>query len=160
MKTNRTVPHKRKRNGKTDYKKRLELLKSRKPRVVIRTTNSQIIVQIIEYNPEGDDILAEAKATDLEEHGWEHNTKNLPAAYLTGLIASKKADVDEGVLDIGLQNRHKGGRIYAGLKGVIDGGINVPASEEAFPSQQRLEGQHISEDVQDNFQDVKQKVSE
>ena len=48
-------------------------------------------------------------------------------------------------LDMGLATPVKGSRIYAALKGAIDAGLNIPASEEAFPSQERISGKHVAE---------------
>lgn len=40
----------------TDYRKRYALLKSDLPRLVIRFTNRQIIMQLVTYEPQGDRI--------------------------------------------------------------------------------------------------------
>lgn len=157
-KTTRTVYHRRKREGKTNYKKRLELLKGRKPRVVIRKTNNQIIVQLIKYDAKGDEVTSTFNQSNLKENGWKHNAKNIPAAYLTGLLAGKQSKVKEAILDTGLQTPHKGGRIYAALQGVIDAGVKVPASKEAFPSEDRLKGSHISKEVEKSFEKIKKKI--
>lgn len=145
-----TVPHRRKREGRTDYKKRLALLKSRQTRLIIRRTNQQLIIQAADYNPKGDQIHVTVTGNNLKEHGWEHSTKNIPAAYLTGYLAAKRcldADIDSGILDIGLHTPHTGGRIYAALKGLIDGGLDVPADSTVFPSEDRLNGEHIDTDL-------------
>ena len=146
MKTKYTVQFRRKRDQKTNYKKRLALLKSRKPRVVIRKQNKQIIIQLVAYEPGGDKILSSTTSLELKKQGWKHGTKNLPAAYLTGLLfASKAAKVKkEAVLDMGLQTPRKGSVIFSALKGVIDGGLKVPASEEIFPDESRIKGEHIA----------------
>ena len=46
-----SLPFRRKRKGKTNYKKRLKLLLSNKPRLVIRPFIKNIIAQIVEYHP-------------------------------------------------------------------------------------------------------------
>ena len=61
----RTI-YKRKKNGKTDYKKRLKLLKSRKPRLVIRKSLTQITAQVIQYQDEGDKVLVSAHSSELK----------------------------------------------------------------------------------------------
>lgn len=157
-KTTRTVYHRRKREGKTNYKKRLELLKGRTPRIVIRKTNSQIIIQIVKYSADGDNVQSTFNAQNLKEKGWKHSTKNIPAAYLTGLLAGKKSKVKKAILDTGLQTPHKGGRIYAALQGIIDAGVHVPASHEAFPPKNRVSGSHISEKVEKDFEKIKKKI--
>ena len=45
-----TVAVRRKRKGKTNYKKRLRLLLSSKPRLVVRTSSRNVLGQIIVYN--------------------------------------------------------------------------------------------------------------
>ncbi len=50
----RTVPHRRKREAKTNYKKRLALLKSGEYRLVLRKTTNTMIAQIVEYHVDGD----------------------------------------------------------------------------------------------------------
>ena len=51
MKTHKTraAAYRRKREGKTDYRKRLRLLLSGKPRLVIRRSLRDISAQVIEY---------------------------------------------------------------------------------------------------------------
>jgi len=151
---------KRRLEEKTNYRKRLGLLKSGKARLVIRKSLSNIMVQIVKYNPKGDETVATAVSMDLKKMGW-NRTGNVPAAYLTGLMAGKMAKekkVEEAVLDLGLQTSTKGSRIYAALKGVVDAGVSVPHSEEILPSSDRIEGKHISEEVAKQFQEVKKKI--
>jgi large subunit ribosomal protein L18 len=141
------VKFRRRREGKTDYMKRLALLKSRKPRVVVRRTNRYIIVQFIGFKGEGDGVIAYAFSKELEKYGWPYGGKNLPAAYLTGYLAAmraKKAGVTEAILDIGRFPSTKGSRLYAALKGVLDAGIDVPHSPEILPDEDRIRGEHIA----------------
>ena len=56
----RSVPFRRKREGRTDYKKRLAMLKSGKARLVVRKTLKNIYAQIIKYDAKGDIIIASA----------------------------------------------------------------------------------------------------
>ena len=143
---NYTVSYRRKRSGKTNYKKRLKLLLSSKPRLVVRKSLRSTIMQIIEYNPDGDKVLAAACSKDLTKLGWKGSTSNLSSAYLTGLLLgqkAKKAKVSEAILDIGLNTPAKGSRLFASVKGVIDSGLKVPSGNEIFPSKDRIEGKHI-----------------
>jgi large subunit ribosomal protein L18 len=156
------LQYRRKREGRTDYKKRLVLLKSGMPRLVIRASNKSMQAQIVEYSPDGDKVLATVHATDLKKHGWNGATGNLPAAYLTGVLLAHKlkkhtlgADL---ILDIGLQKHHKGGRLYAVAKGAIDGGLAVRVSEDVLPSQERLSGAHINEKIAGQISTVKAKL--
>lgn len=156
----RTAPFKRRMKKKTSYKKRLALLKSEKTRLVIRKSLSNISVQFINFKPNGDETIASAVSTELKKFGW-NRTGNIPAAYLTGLLAGKKAkekSIKEAVLDFGLQTSTKGSRIYAALKGVLDSGINVPHSKDILPSDDRIKGKHISEEIIKQFEEVKNKI--
>ncbi|MCF7871827.1 50S ribosomal protein L18 [Candidatus Woesearchaeota archaeon] len=166
-KTTYTVQYRRKRNGKTNYKRRLELLKGRQKRLIVRRTNTQIIMQIATYNPDGDKILLTTGSADLKKTGWKHDTKTLPAAYLTGLILAKEAQkhqITEAILDLGLQTPKKGNRIYSALKGAIDGGLKIPASKEIFPSEDRITGKHIAQhnekakSIQEDFEKTKKQI--
>ena len=55
----------RKRKGKTDYRKRLELLKAKKPRLVVRKSPSNVIVQVIKFKEKGDETIASACSKEL-----------------------------------------------------------------------------------------------
>ncbi|MBD3209326.1 50S ribosomal protein L18 [Candidatus Woesearchaeota archaeon] len=161
--TRRSVPYRRKRAGKTNYKKRLELLKSRQHRLVIRKTNKHVIMQIVDYHPDGDRVVASVSSKRLGRMGWQHSMKNIPACYLTGLLlarASKERDVEAAILDLGLQTPIKGSRLYAALKGAIDGGLAVPTSEDVFPSAERITGAHLQDKaVAEHFNKLKAQLT-
>ena len=140
------LPFKRRFEKKTNYRKRLGLLLSEKPRVVIRTSNKHTKTQIIKYETDGDKTLISANSQDLKKLGWKYSTSNLPAAYLTGLLVGQKAKknkIKDIVVDLGVQRTVKGSRLYATIKGIIDAGIKVPCSEEVLPSEERIKGEHI-----------------
>ncbi len=160
MRSTYTVKLKRKAEGKTDYKKRLNLLLAEKPRLVIRKSVDNISAQIINYEPDGDKILATAHSSSLKKLGWKHSTGNIPASYLTGLMLGKKVKgkVKEAILDIGLQKSVKGSRIYSCLKGVIDAGINVPHEAGILPDAKRISGEHISADIKKSFEELKSRI--
>jgi len=140
---------KRRREGKTNYKKRLKLLLSKKPRLVVRKTNRYIIAHIVEYDYKNHRDLTKVYVTSkkLSEFGWNYKSfKCIPAAYLTGYLLGKiclKEKIEEAILDAGIYRLTKGCRIYATLKGAIDSGLKVPHSEEILPSKDRIEGKHI-----------------
>ncbi len=144
----KTVEYRRKREGKTDYRNRVRLLQNNKPRVIIRVSLKNIMVQIAEYKEEGDNILASADSKEIEKKfGWKAGRSNIPAAYLTGYLLGKKAvkaGVKEAILDIGLEKSVKKGKIYSALKGILDGGLKVPCSEKVFPSEDSIKGIHIA----------------
>jgi len=65
----------------------------------------------------------------LAGYGYEGSTASTPAAYLTGMLFAVRtlaAGHDSGILDIGLARAKPGARIFAALKGAVDGGFDVP----------------------------------
>ena len=138
--------YKRKRQGKTDYKKRLTLLLSKKPKLVIRKSINNISLQVVQYFENGDKVIVSAKSSELSKFGWELNKSNIPAAYLTGLLIGKRAKekkVGEIIVDIGLNTPTKGGKLFAALKGTVDAGIQIPHSKEMFPDEKTISGENI-----------------
>ncbi len=155
------VQYKRKKEGRTDYKKRLTLLKSNKLRLVIRKSLKNVIVQIIKYEDNGDKVMASACSKELKKIGWNGSGRNLPAAYLVGLmcgVKAKKQKLNGLILDAGLQKLFKGNLIYCAMKGVVDAGVEVACSEEVFPSEERIQGTHISDSVVKEFETIKSKI--
>lgn len=153
------IEFRRKREGKTNYKKRLTLLLSGKNRLVIRKTLKNINIQIVEYHKDGDKIIASANSKELEKKfGWKAGRSNIPASYLTGYLLGKKAikiGVKEAILDMGFANNVKKNKIYTALKGVIDAGLKVPCNENIFPSEDVLKGIHIQNYAKKLLQDEK-----
>ena len=142
------IPFKRKRKGLTNYKKRKNLLLARKPRLVIRRSLKSIMLQVVEYVPSGDKVVLSAHSNEISKLGWKMNGNNLPGSYLTGFLLGKKAaekKIGECILDMGLYQSIKGNKIYAALKGAVDAGLKIPLSEEIFPSEERIKGNHIAE---------------
>ncbi|MEM2602579.1 MAG: 50S ribosomal protein L18, partial [Candidatus Bathyarchaeia archaeon] len=94
----------RRREGKTDYRRRKALLLSGLPRLVVRPTLKNIHVQIVEAGEGGDRTVASASSKELRKFDWKGGMGNVPAAYLTGLLAGKRAiakGISRAVLDIG-----------------------------------------------------------
>lgn len=155
------VGFRRRREGKTDYRRRQKLLRGATPRAVVRKTLNQTLVQIVEAEATGDHVVASARSLDLKEHGWSAGTGNVPAAYLTGYLAGKRAvakGVKDAVLDIGLQEPTRGGRVFAALQGLLDAGVQVPHSKDILPDKERIRGEHIGETVTKSFDAVKAKL--
>lgn len=138
MRLSRTYSMKLKRRveGKTDYKKRLALIKSRKPRLVARVKNKEVIAQVIEYQQKGDNIKANANSTELKKIGWDKHPGNSSSAYLTGYMCGKRA-IENGIkecnLDIGLHTPVNGSNVFAVLQGAIEAGLKIPHNEKCFP---------------------------
>ncbi|OLS33061.1 MAG: 50S ribosomal protein L18P [Candidatus Heimdallarchaeota archaeon AB_125] len=140
------VPFRRRREMKTDYGQRKRLLKSGKIRFVARPSNKQVLVQFIESKIGGDQTFVQVRSNELKKHGWDVATSNLPAAYLTGYLAGKKAlksKIKEAILDVGTFAVNPGTRLFATLKGVVDAGVEIPFNEKMIPSEKRLRGEHI-----------------
>jgi len=157
------VKPRRRREGRTDYRKRLSLLRSNKTRMVVRKTNNQTIVQFVEYKEKGDHIIAQAISKELKTNfNWKFSTSNTPAAYLTGYLAgmrAKEKKIDECILDIGRQRPVSGSKLFASLKGVIDTGIDCPHDEKKIPNDDRLKGKHIDEKIGSQVETILKKIS-
>lgn len=144
----RRVRYRREREGKTDYRYRAKLLKSRKPRLVTRVSLQHVRAQVAVHGPEGDDILASAFSKELKDFDWKGNTSNTPAAYLVGFLCGLRAkgeSVDSCVLDIDRFVPSSQSKIFAVLKGALDAGLDIPHDEEILPSEERCRGDHISD---------------
>lgn len=142
-----TVRYRRKREGKTDYKKRLKVLLANKPRLVVRKSLRGVSAQLIQFSPQGDKVLACATSRHLSKYEWKVQSFNSATAYLVGLligVKAKKIGVEKAILDIGLQSSRKGSNIYAVLKGALDAGLAIPHSDDILPSEERVSGAHIA----------------
>lgn len=136
---------KRIRERKTNYHKRSSLLLSKKRFITIKVTNQNILTQVLEPSITGDKVITSAHSTNLAKLGWKGSLNSLPACYLTGLLLGKKASfkgIDNAILYTGKDAFTE--RLSACLKGIIDGGIKIPSSEDSFPSIERLSGEHIA----------------
>lgn len=154
---------KRRRDGVTNYHKRLKLLKSGLPRLVVRPSNKGIIAQIVEYNEAGDKILATVNERSLKKLGIEVDGNSVPVAYLVGYAAglnAKKKKIGESILDTGRYNIIKGGRISAVLKGYVDAGAKIPYEKGIFPDKKRLAGEHLKKPLAQKLDDYKKQLEE
>lgn len=157
----RSQPLKRKRLGKTDYRARLKLLAGKKPRLVVRKSLKNIIVQIVEFHSNGDKIVVSASTKELQKiYGWDIARRNTPAAYLTGYLAGIKAkgkNMKEAIADLGFQTIGKGSLVLAAVKGAVDAGLKIPHNPESFPNEERIQGKHIKF-KKTSFDQVKQAI--
>lgn len=156
------VKPRRYRERKTDYRLRLKLLRGKKPRIVVRKSLKATRVQFVEYNPQGDKILVSAISNELiKEYGWKYSVATTPAAYLTGLLAGKRAKdngIKRGVLDIGLYNPIIGSKVFAALKGILDAGVECPHDAEILPKEDRIHGTHLNKDIKPIVDEIKTKI--
>ena len=137
---------KRIRDDKTNYRKRAAILIGRHSFVTVKVSDQNVAAQVLKPTPTGDIVIASAHSRELAKQGWKGALNNLPACYLTGILLSKKAlskGLSNAVLYIGKD--HFTSRVAACMKGIVDGGISMPISEESLPEQERIIGQHIAE---------------
>ncbi len=149
----------RRKEAKTDYKLRFNLLKSKKARLIVRKTNRYVIAQIIESDIAQDKVLESANSRDLLEKGWPKeksgSLKSLPAAYLTGLMLARhaKSKPKELVLDIGMHRSVHGGRVFAALKGAVDGGLKIAHDPKTLPKMERINSNKSLSGLTDKLKD-------
>lgn len=152
------VHFRRRRQGVTDFSKRIALLKSGKPRLVVRKTNKYVLVQVVQLSEKGDQTVTSATSKQLSKYGFAGKA-NTPSAYLTGLLVARaavKKGVKECVADFGRHAAIKGSLLYAALKGALEGGLKIPVGGEVFPSQERMEGKHLKSPA--GFKEATQKI--
>lgn len=157
------VKHRRRREGVTNLKKRLALVKSGKPRLVARVSSNMAVAQIIEYSREGDRTLVNTTSLELKKYGWEGHKGNVSAAYLTGLLCGVKAKakkIEEAVFDIGLHTPVHGSNVFAVLKGALDAGMSIPHDEKVLPPDERILSKLNTKKVKEKILKIKSEVGE
>jgi len=135
---------------------------SPKYRLVVRFSNTDITCQISSATTEGDRVLAAAYSHELPYFGIKVGLTNYAAAYATGLLVARRAlkklnlddkyigvkeadgqefivtPLDDGpnplyvLLDVGLARTTTGARVFAALKGAVDGGLEIPHNKKRF----------------------------
>ena len=133
------------REEKTNYKKRGTMLTGKRDFITVNITNQNTQVQILTPGMTGDKVVASAHSRYLLEKGWKGSRKSVPAAYLTGYLAGKKA-LGQGAKDAIMYTgtRRYTQRMAAALKGIVDAGVKVPADEKTFPPNERINGEHLT----------------
>lgn len=133
------------REEKTNYKKRGTMLMGKRDFITVNITNENTQVQILTPGMTGDTVIASAHSRYLLDKGWKGSRKSISAAYLTGYLAGKKAlkkGTKGAILYTGTRRFTQ--RMAAALKGIIDAGLAVPADPETFPSNERINGEHLT----------------
>jgi large subunit ribosomal protein L18 len=139
--------HRRRREGVTDYRARKKAILSRRTLLVVRVSGKNVSAQFVKPQVGGDLVLASVHSRALRKLKWNGSLKSVPACYLLGLLAAKKAKekgVTEAILYNGVSTFVRGSRVAAFAKGVRDAGVEVPMSEEAFPKEEILKGEAIA----------------
>jgi large subunit ribosomal protein L5e len=100
------VKNKRRREGKTDYRARRQMILQDKTkfgapkyRMVVRFTNSDIVAQIVHAKIAGDDVIQAAYAHELKNYGINFGLTNYAAAYCTGLLLARRTLSKLGLAD-------------------------------------------------------------
>lgn len=155
----------RRKEYKTDYLKRIKLLKSGSPRVVFKKTNKYIIAQYVKSKEAQDKVEMGITSKILIKYGWqkefEGSLKSIPASYLTGLLIGKKIlekKLEKPIIDFGMIRVLHKNRAFAFLKGLKDSGIKVECKEEFFPNEDRIRGEHLKKDFSKMFEEIKSKI--
>ena len=133
------------------------MLMGKRDFITVNITNENTQVQILKPGMTGDTVIASAHSRYLLEKGWKGSRKSVPAAYLTGYLAGKKA-LGKGAKDAIMYTgtRRYTQRMAAALKGVIDAGLTVPADPETFPPDARINGEHLT--VKNDVSKVKSSI--
>jgi len=136
---------------------------SPKYRMIVRFSNTDVTCQIAYARLEGDIVVCAAYSHELPRFGVKVGLTNYAAAYCTGLLLARRVlqkfsldtiyegnqeingemynveDEDDGpgafraCLDVGLARTSTGAKVFAALKGAVDGGLDIPHSEKRFP---------------------------
>jgi len=141
-----TSTFRRIREGKTNYRKREKLLIGKQDFVTVNVSNQNVSAQLIRPALLGDKVLASVHSNELLSYGWKGSRKNIPSCYLVGLLLGKKClqiKITRAILYIG--KRHFTTKIAACLKGLSEGGLEMPFSENIVPPDKRIQGNHIAE---------------
>jgi len=134
-----------------------------KYRLIVRSSNTDICCQIAYARLEGDYIVSAAYSHELPKYGVKVGLTNYAAAYCTGLLLARRIlqkfnldkmyegttdvngdyycveDQDDGpgafrcCLDVGLARTSTGAKVFAAMKGAVDGGLDIPHSVKRFP---------------------------
>jgi len=173
-----------------------------KYRLVARITNRDVIAQVASAELKGDRIHASAYAHQLKQYGLKVGFSNYAAAYATGLLCARRILTLKGLakkypgvkectgehfepeededqrpfkcnLDIGLATPSVGNKVFAVLKGAVDGGLMVPHSDKRFAGYQpdsgeldaevlrsRIFGNHVAEWMDEMEEEDNEKFKE
>ena len=155
----------RRREQKTDYQKRIKLIKSGSPRIVFRKTNRYVLAQYITSKEAMDKIEFGLTSKALIKYGWPEervgSLKSIPASYFLGFFTGKriiKEKLETPVIDFGMIRALHKNRTFAFLKGLKDSGIKIKCKNEAFPDENRIKGQHLKKDFSKMFEEIKSKI--
>jgi len=152
-----------------------------KNRMIVRISNKDVTAQIAYARIEGDVVISAAYSHELPKYGVNCGLTNYASCYCTGLLLARRtlatfnlADKYEGQveadgemysvedaetgpgafrahLDVGLARTTTGAKVFAVMKGAVDGGIDVPHSEKRFPGFDAESGELNAEVLKDHI---------
>jgi len=154
----------RRKEGKTDYKSRIALLRSGKARVIFRKTNKYVIGQYVKSKEAKDKVIIGAVSKELLEYGFSKEAsgslKSISASYLTGFLMGKKIlsldGKEEIIFDLGILRSVQKSRAYGFLKGLVDSGIKMKYEEKIFPEERKIKGENLK--IKINFNKIKENI--
>jgi large subunit ribosomal protein L18 len=160
------LARRRRKENKTNYTKRIKMLKSEKPRVAFRITNKYVIAQYIVSHEAQDKVELTVNSKNLLKLGWpkefEGSLKSIPAAYLTGYLIGKrinKGKKENPIVDLGMLRTIYKTKVYAFIKGLIDSDLEISCKNEAFPEEERIQGKSLKKDFSKYFETIKLKIN-
>merc|ERR1711907_781972 len=133
-----------------------------KYRLVVRFSNKNITCQVVYATLTHDVVMAAAYSKELPSYGLNFGLTNYAAAYCTGLLLARRVltklglaeaykglqeasgedylveENDDGprpffcLLDVGLKRTSTGSKVFAALKGALDGGLDIPHSDKRY----------------------------
>ena len=160
----KTLKRRRKEN-KTDYIRRINLLKGGLPRIIFRKTNRYITAQYVISKEAQDRVELGITSKALLEYGWpkefKGSLKSIPSSYLTGFLFGKKIigkKMKLPIIDTGMiRSLHKN-KLFGFLKGLKDSGLNIKCEEKYYPDENRIKGKHLKRDFSKTFEEIKLKI--
>jgi len=154
--------YRRRRMGATDYRARKKIITSSVPLLAVRVSSKNVTAQFIRPKAQGDEVVCSAHSRNLKKLGWKGSGKSVPACYLLGLLAGRRAKdqgIEKAYLYNGLASFVNGSRVSALVKGVKDAGVDVPMSDEVAPSEDRISGKATAEYAKSLLAEDKEKYS-
>jgi len=145
------------RENKTNYNRRKNMLMGHRDFITVQISNENTQVQVIHPELTGDKVISSAHSRFLIKKGWKGSRKNIPAAYLTGYFAGKKAlekGIDSAILYSGTRQYTQ--RMAAALKGAVDAGLKIPADEKTIPTNDRINGEHLK--IKNDVNNIKSSI--
>jgi large subunit ribosomal protein L18 len=162
----KTIKRRRKEN-KTDYRIRMDILKGETPRIIFRKSDRYIISQYITSENAQDKIIFGLTSKILLKHGWPEDMKgslkSIPASYLTGFVTGKKIinkKLEIPIVDFGMIRSVNKNRAFAFIKGLSDSGVKIKFKAETFPDEDRILGKKLKRDFSVIFEKIKRKIGE